>query len=87
MPTFRIAAGGAIVVSAWAIAVFFLRFRQKTRDPLFGWFAAAFLLFGIERITILLCASEIRPYVYLLRLAGFLLILFAIYQKNRNARA
>ena len=87
MPILEFAFGGAIVASAWAISVFFLRFWRKTRDPLFGLFAAAFVLFGIERIVILVSATEIRPYVYLIRLGGFLLILLAIYQKNRSARA
>ena len=86
MPILNAALGGAMVVSAWAIAVFFLRFWRRTRDPLFAFFAAAFALFALERIVILVSGSEIRPYIYFIRLAGFLLIMFAIYNKNRRAR-
>ena len=41
---------GAIMVSAWAISVFFFRFWRKTGDRLFGLFSASFLLLGLERI-------------------------------------
>lgn len=77
--------GGALLVGYWAIALFFLRFWVKTRDRLFIHFAMAFLLFGVERIVLLLPIqeSEYKPYVYLTRLAAFLVIVFAIVQKNR----
>ncbi len=72
---------GAIMLNAWAISIFFLRFWKKTRDPLFKWFAVAFLLLGIERIAIT-TAVEIHYRLYLLRLAAFLFIIFAIWKKN-----
>lgn len=97
---------GAIMVSAWAIAVFFLRFWRKSSDRLFAFFAAAFLLLGIERVTIEAfrtrysepIAGQVRPdtaangiteghaFVYLIRLGAFLLIIFAIVDKNRRAK-
>ena len=78
--------GGAILVGCWAIALFFLRFWVKTHDRLFIHFAVAFLLLGIERIVLLLLnqESEYKSYVYLIRLAAFLVIVFAIVQKNRT---
>ena len=78
--------GGGILVGAWAIALFFLRFWVKTRDRLFVHFAFAFFLLGIERIALLLMnqESEYKWYVYLIRLAAFLVIVFAIVQKNRS---
>ena len=85
METFKAMLGGAILVSAWAIAVFFLRFWRKTRERLFALFAAAFALLGLERIAIVLVAGEAHSFVYLIRLAAFLLILFAIYDKNRGS--
>lgn len=75
---------GAILVSAWAISVFFLRFLRKTHDRLFAFFAAAFLLLGVERIAILALASEVQAFVYLIRLFAFVLILLAIVDKNRR---
>jgi Ca2+/Na+ antiporter len=78
--------GGCIVVSCWAIALFFLRFWRKTHDRLFIHFAVAFLLLGGERIALVLLnqESEYKSYVYLIRLAAILVIVFAIVQKNRS---
>ena len=78
--------GGAILVGCWAIALFFLRFWVRTHDRLFIHFAFAFLLLGVERIVLLLLnqESEYKSYVYLIRLASFLVIAFAIIQKNRS---
>jgi drug/metabolite transporter superfamily protein YnfA len=76
---------GALVVACGAVAVFFLRFARDTRDRLFACFGGAFfvlsahwLLLGVIRP-----ASEFRPFLYLLRLAAFLLILVGIALKNR----
>lgn len=72
----------------WAIGLFFFRFWWKTRDALFGAFAAAFWVLGIERVVLLLTRSdhELRPLVYLIRLSAFLLIATAIFLKNRRRR-
>jgi len=75
---------GAIMLNAWAISVFFLRFWKKTHDRLFAWFALAFNLLGIERITIVAIPGESHFHVYLIRLVAFLLIIFAIWDKNRK---
>lgn len=75
---------GAILLNAWAIAVFFIRFWKKTHDRLFAWFAACFILLGIERISIMCFPQEIHFRVYLIRLAAFLMIIFAILDKNRK---
>ena len=75
---------GAIMVCAWAIALFFLRFWKRTHDRLFAFFAPAFLLLGIERVVIVSVEVETRPFIYLIRLLAFLLILFAIWDKNRR---
>ena len=71
-------------VSAWPIFVFFIRFWRKTRDRLFVFFAAAFLPLGVERLAILITSAELHSYCYLIRLAAFLLIIFAILDKNRR---
>lgn len=75
---------GAILVAAAAIFVFFLRFWRNTGDRLFAFFAIAFLLIGVERLTIVSHAIEIRPGIYLMRLAAYLLIIFAVLQKNHR---
>ena len=75
---------GAIMVSAWAIFVFFVRFWRKTRDRLFALFASAFLLLGIERVSIVMLSGDMQSFSYLLRLCAFLLILFGILAKNRK---
>jgi len=75
---------GAIVLAAWIIALFFFRFKKTTGDRLFGFFAAAFVLFGLERISIEFMPGTLQPYIYLIRLGAFVLILFAIWDKNRK---
>jgi hypothetical protein len=79
---------GAVALGFAACALFFLRFWRRTREELFLAFAIAFLLLGVGQ-TILALANiptEERGSIYLLRLIAFLLILLAIYRKNRSFR-
>lgn len=79
---------GAVALGFAACALFFLRFWKRTREELFLAFAIAFLLLGTGQ-TILALANiptEERGSIYLLRLIAFLLILLAIYRKNRSFR-
>jgi hypothetical protein len=68
-------------------ALYFWRFQKETRDRFFGLFAGAFVLLGLNFV--LLAAgdreSEFRPFLYLIRLGAFLLIIVAIVDKNRGA--
>jgi len=75
---------GGIMVSAWAISVFFLRFWKKTRDPLLLLFSVAFLLLGVEHAVIFSLRTERQFVAYVIRLIAFLLILLAIWNKNRR---
>lgn len=77
---------GAIAVACWVIGLFFLSFWRKSLDRLFLIFALAFWGLALERLTLVLVdpTNEARPYVYLIRLAAFLLLLFAIWDKNRT---
>ena len=80
---------GAVALGFAVCSLFFLRYWKRTREELFLAFALAFLLLGIGQ-TVLAVASiptEERSSIYLLRLTAFLLILAAIYRKNRSARA
>lgn len=79
---------GAVALGFAACALFFLRFWKRTREELFLAFSVAFLLLGVGQ-TILALANiptEERGSIYLLRLIAFLLILLAIYRKNRSVR-
>lgn len=78
---------GAVCMGFLLIALFFVRFWRDTRDRLFLFFAAAFLLLLTERICRAAFAiqTEWAPAVYVLRLIAFILILIAIVDKNRRA--
>jgi hypothetical protein len=67
-------------------ALFFLKFWRTTRDRLFFYFAAAFFVLMTERIVreCMKIETEWVPYVYLIRLAAFVLILVGILVKNRR---
>lgn len=79
---------GALALGFGVCALFFLRFWRRTREELFLAFALAFLLLGIGQAVLDLAniPTEERGSLYLLRLFAFLLILMAIYRKNRQAR-
>ena len=79
---------GAATLGYCAAAVFFLRFWRKTADRLFLAFAAAFLLLAVNQVlaAVLEFGDERTPYVYTLRVLGFLLILWAIIDKNVSGR-
>lgn len=76
---------GVIVCGFLIAGLFFLRFWSKVHDPLFLLFAFAFWLLGIGQTVITLggVPLEDRSSVFLIRLAAFVLIIFAIYRKNR----
>jgi hypothetical protein len=75
---------GASVLASAAIAVFFLRFWQQTRDRLFLIFALAFGMFAINRIllSVLDDEGEVQALVYLARALTFALIALGIADKN-----
>jgi uncharacterized membrane protein HdeD (DUF308 family) len=77
---------GIIVACSFAAGAYFLRFWRKTADPLFLGFGAAFLIEGANRIVFLFFeAPEAgNPVVYSVRLLSYLIILFAIANKNRR---
>jgi len=79
---------GALTASFLVAALFFLKFWRKTHDRLFAHFALAFVLFAINQVatTIVEVNTERGSYIYLLRIAGYVLILIAIIEKNRGLR-
>jgi len=76
---------GAIAFGFVIAGLYFLRFWFRVRDPLFIWFALAFWLLGLGQAVLALAGVplEERSSVYLIRLTAFLLIIFAIFRKNR----
>lgn len=78
---------GAMVMAYFTAGLFFLRFWKDTRDRLFGIFAAAFWLLAFQRaaLTITESPGSEQIFLYVVRLAAFLLILWAIIDKNRGS--
>jgi hypothetical protein len=75
---------GAITMGFLVCAAFFMRFWSRTRDPLFLSFAVAFGLLAAGQAALALSGipQEERSPLFLIRLAAFLLIIFAIWRKN-----
>lgn len=74
---------------AWlACSLFFLRFWRQSRDRLFAFFSLTFLLLAGNAVAagMLDVDDERRYYIYVVRLFAFLLILYAIWDKNRAVR-
>lgn len=79
--------GGAIVMGFAIAALMFLKFWRKTREMLFLAFAGSFLLLAVTQALLTLSGipTEERSWLYLLRLAAFLLILGALWWQNRRS--
>lgn len=79
---------GAVTLGFLVAAAFFLRFWRRTSDRLFLAFAAAFTLLALNQTlaTFLGAGDELTPYAYMLRVLGFILILYAIVDKNVSTR-
>jgi hypothetical protein len=76
---------GALVMGYFVAGLFFLRFWKETADRLFGIFGFAFLLLGAQRVALVFVVFEgdSATWLYAVRLLAFLLMLYAIYDKNR----
>lgn len=79
---------GALVMGCTVAGFFFVRFYRQTRDRLFLLFATAFWVLGLNWVVLAFyrVAQETRHYTFLIRLLAFLIILFAIIDKNRDRR-
>ena len=79
-------AAGLIVMGDLVAALFFGRFYRDSRDRLFLWFSAGFVLLALQRAS--LAAADLIPidptWYYVIRLLAFLLFLAAIIDKNRS---
>jgi hypothetical protein len=79
---------GALFMACAILGLLFLRFWRSTQERLFAIFAAAFWMLAFERVLLMAVGAdtEIRPYIYGIRLLAFVGILAAIVDKNRKAR-
>lgn len=78
---------GAVAFGFLVCGLLFLRFWRRSRDELFVAFSLAFVLLGLGQGVLALgkVPTEEQGALYLIRLAAFLVILVAIYRKNRSA--
>ena len=79
---------GVIATGHLVAGLFFLRFWSRTRDGLFAIFACAFWLFALSATLVALAGvpREEQSWIYLLRLAGFVLIIVGIVAKNMRGK-
>lgn len=75
---------GLITMGFLVAGLFFLRFWHRTRDVFFAIFSAAFVLLALNQALAILLdlGREEVGWVYLLRIAAFLLIIVGIIRKN-----
>lgn len=85
--TIHVFMAGMLVMASFVIGLRFLKFWRLSRDRFFIWFAGAFWMFGLgwSIRTFDIGLSEHAYLVFLPRLAGFLMILIAILDKNRQS--
>lgn len=85
---------GVYMVSFAASGLVFLKFYSSTGDRFFKYFCYACWMLSIERIALFFIANpypttptivaESTAWVYLFRLFSFLIIVYAIFDKNRT---
>jgi len=80
---------GVITMGYIVAGLFFAKFWHRSRDPLFAIFAVAFWLLASNQaiVIVLNVPREEQSWAYLLRLAGFILIIVAIVYKNAAGRS
>lgn len=67
-------------------AIFFARFWRDTRDRFFAFFSVGFAALALNRSVLGLIGvgHEALPHLYLIRLGAFVVIAFAVIDKNRR---
>lgn len=75
---------GMVTAGYLVAALFFFRFWRRTKDSLFANFSIAFLLFASGQFGSIWFDGQHddNTWIFLLRLAGFVLLLVAIVRKN-----
>jgi hypothetical protein len=77
---------GSLALASAMASLFFWHYWKQSQDRLFALFAAAFAAMTINWIGVAMIdpSGEGQPYIYLIRLLAFLLIIVAIIDKNRR---
>lgn len=77
---------GAIATLMVVAAVVFFRSWRLTNDRLFLLFSLSFFIEGLNRTALAFSGNprEGDPFFYLVRVGAFLLIVYAIWDKNRG---
>ncbi len=83
-PTLAAFVAGGLCLGFLAVGLFFMKFWRRTGDGLFAAFAVAFILLAVNQAApvVLDIPDEHQGYIYLLRLAAFVLIIAAVLRKN-----
>lgn len=77
---------GATAMGCGISGLFFYHFWTTTNDRLFAFFTASFAILAVERVVPIVLESEYGSLQFLIRLAAFVLILIAIFDKNLKGR-
>ena len=77
---------GALAMATFIAGMFFLRFWVRTRERFFLFFAAAFFIAAVGRVVlgVMPHTDDQTPLIYITQLLAFLLIIWAIVDKNRS---
>ena len=80
---------GMLAAGYLVAGLHFLKFHHRTRDRLFLLFAIAFWTLAVQRVGVALLADEsgAAVWLYAVRAGAFLLIIYAIVDKNRSPAA
>lgn len=77
---------GAFSMASGLVSLFFFRFWKNTGDRFFLLFALSFALEALSRFIVEFAhLHDQKPHIYLIRLIAYILILWAIYDKNRSS--
>jgi len=78
---------GAILMGDVIAGLFFVRYWKVTGDRLFLFFAWSFVFGALSRVMLAghVVTSEAEPFLYVLRLLSYLIILAGIADKNRSS--
>lgn len=79
---------GLITMGHLVAGLFFLRFWVRTREGLFAAFAVAFWLLALNQtlLAVTNTVDEENSWIYMIRIASFALIIFAVVKKNFTSR-
>jgi hypothetical protein len=86
MPSWLAFLFGVVAMGFAVAALFFVRYWRRTSDRFFVYFAAAFGLLAFERAAVVFAGHLVENvgWLYVLRLLAFVMIAWAIVEKNRR---